>query len=360
MTHREKVLAVAVAASAVLWGGMRGVNRYRIAVDRNEGVASKAAAALDDAEFAVARGEKAKRQLIEWAKRSLPADRDFAKSLYQDWVRKELAAAGLTIESLTDKTLNRRTPHFGELSLEARAGGTLEQLTDFLYKFYAAPHLHRISAATLTPSDNGAKLAVILGVDALILPDSPRTSELASGEEQKLPHTKDEFRTSLTGRNVFVPHTPGADPAATQASGAHVSMIVSDGDGSFHLWIHVDAPEKTHKFKLGDNVEFGSFSGTLIEIDVIHAEFETKDGRVEVRLGQNLGEVKKIEEEVKADAEEGDESAPDKSGSDDTADEETADADTANADTADEETADEKTADDDTANEEKPDDNDAE
>ncbi len=298
MTQREKVLMGAVAASAVLWAGTGALARYRTAVDRNEGIAAKAATELDDAEFAVMRGEKAKRRLIDWAKRSMPIDPNVAKSRYQDWVRKELAAAGLTIESLADRTLNRRTTHYGELSLEARASGTLDQLTDFLYKFYAAPHLHRISAATVTPSENGAKLAVVLGVDALILPDSDRKTDLPKGDELKLPHTKDAFKTSLTGRNVFAPHTPGADPGATQASAARISMIVSDGDDGYHLWIHVASPEKTHKFEVGDKVEFGSFSGELIELDLDHAVFKTKDGRFEVRRGQNLGEVKKIEEEA--------------------------------------------------------------
>jgi hypothetical protein len=301
MTQREKVLAGAVAASAVLWVGMGALERYRTAVSRNENIAAKASTELDDAEFAVMRGEKAKRRLIEWSKRSLPTEPEVAKSLYQDWVRKELARAGLTIESLTDRAVNRRTKHYGELSLEAKTSGTLEQLTNFLYKFYAAPHLHRISTTTITPSENGAKLAVVLGVDALILPESDRKNELAKGDEQKLPHTQEAFKTSLTGRNVFAPHTPAADPGATQASAARISMIVSDGEGSYHLWIRVDSPEKTHKFEVGDKVEFGSFSGELVEIDLEHVVFKTKDGRYEVRRGQNLGEVKKIEEEAASD-----------------------------------------------------------
>jgi hypothetical protein len=296
MTQREKLLASAVAAVGVLWGGMRGLDRYRTAVDRNESLAAKAKNDLDDAEFAVQRGMKAKQRLIEWGKRSLPTDRDVAESLYQDWIRKELAAAGLTIEQVTDKTLNRRAPHFGELSVEARANGTLEQLSNFLYKFYAAPHLHRVSAATLTPSENGAKLAIVLGIDALILTESPRKAELSTEAEQKLPATQEEFKTHLVGRNVFAPHTPG-DPNAGQAGGAEASTIVSDGDGGYHLWVHTESPDKTHKFKVGDKVEFAGFKGTLVAIDGVElvATFEKSDGKYDVRLGQKLSEGKKID-----------------------------------------------------------------
>jgi hypothetical protein len=295
MTRREKLLAGAVAATGVLWGAMQGLDRYRAAVDANESLAYKAGEALDDAEFAVARGERAKRRLIEWAKRSLPTDRDVAESLYQDWVRAQLVAAGLTVEALSDKTLSRRQPHFGELSLEARAAGTLEQLTDFLYKFYAAPHLHRLSAATITPSENGAKLTAVLGIDALILPDAPRSKELATADEQKLPQSLEEFKTSLASRNMFAPHTP-ADDGAGQANAARFSGVSSDGQGGWHMWVSTSQPAKTRRFKQGDKLEFGSFSGELVEIDERHAVIQTAKGRVEVRFGQTLGQATPVAE----------------------------------------------------------------
>jgi hypothetical protein len=294
MTQREKILAGAVAGTAVLWGAMRGLERYRDAVAANESLASKAATALDDAEFAVQRGERAKRRLIDWSKRSLPTDRDVAKSLYQDWVRTQLTSAGLTVEQLADKSYARRETHYGELSLEARATGTLDQFTDFLFKFYSGPHLHRISAATITPSENGAKLTAILGIDALILADSTRTKELATGEGPKLPHTVDEFKSSLTSRNLFAPHTPGADPNAALA-GARFSTAVSDGNGGFHMWVFTENPAKTHKFKVGDKLEFGSFSGKLVEVDMQHAVIETANGLMEVRANQKLAEAKPVE-----------------------------------------------------------------
>jgi hypothetical protein len=296
VTQREKVLIGAVAATGVLWGAMRGFDRYRETVAANEGLAQRAADELDDAEFAVQRGEKAKRQLIEWSKRSLPTNADVAKSLYQDWIRSQLAAAGLTVEQVSDKTLNRANPNYGELSLEARASGTLEQLTDFLYKFYAAPHLHRISAATITPSENGAKLAVILGIDAISLSDSERTSELATGEEQSLPQSLDELRTSLASRNVFKPHQPGAVAEDSGANDAWVSAFTTYGDDGYLLWIKSGEPPKTRRFRVGSDIQYGKFSGKIVEIDFPGRRviIETADGRVEVGLDQNLGQAKPL------------------------------------------------------------------
>jgi hypothetical protein len=292
VTHREKVLAGAVAGSVALWVGMQGLGAYRRAVTAADQLQATAERELEDAEFAVARGQNAKDRLIAWAKRSLPTDREVAKSLYQDWVRAQLTAAGLTIESLADRPITRRERHFGELSLEARAAGTLEQLTDFLYKFYAAPHLHRIASATLTPSENGAKISALIGIDALILSDADRKTELATGPEQALPRPLEEFKTSLTARNVFAPHTPGAGPDAGAAGGARFATAVSDGQGGYHMWISTEA--NTRKFKPGDKIEYGTFSGTLLEVDLRHAVIETANGKMEVRAGKTLGEATKV------------------------------------------------------------------
>jgi hypothetical protein len=289
MTHREKVLAGAVAGAVAIWVGMQGLGSYRSAVDAADRLQETAERELEDAEFAVERGERAKGRLIEWSKRSLPTDREVAKSLYQDWVRAQLTAAGLQVEALTDRAITRRERHFGELSLEARAAGTLDQLADFLYKFYAAPHLHRIASATLTPSENGAKVTALIGIDALILSDADRKTELASGPEQPLPRPLEEFKTSLTARNVFAPHTPGAGPDAGAAGGARFATAVSDGQGGYHMWVSTDA--NTRKFKPGDKIEYGKFSGTVLEVDLRHAVIETADGKMEVRAGKTLGEA---------------------------------------------------------------------
>jgi hypothetical protein len=294
MTDREKKLAGAVAAVAVVWGGMKGVDRYRTALARNVSVQKQAVEALDEAEFAEARGERARRRLIEWGRRSLPTDRDVGESLYHDWLRKELTAAGLTVEQLAEKPVGRANPKYGEVAVDVRAVGTVAQLADFLYKFYTAPHLHRISSATITPSDGGAKLTAALGVDALILPEASRKDKLAEGDPQKLPLTQEELRKSVVDRNLFAAYTgEKADGGAGEESKAVVRGFVSDAD-AFVMTIKIDEPAKTRHFRAGDSIEFGKFSGKVVELDGRHAVIETANGKVEVRLGQNLGEAKPV------------------------------------------------------------------
>ena len=47
----------------------------------------------------------------------------------------------------------------------------------------------------------------------------------------------------------------------------------------------------TRKFKPGDKIEYGKFSGTLLEVDLRHAVIETADGKMEVRAGKTLGDA---------------------------------------------------------------------
>ena len=53
-----------------------------------------------------------------------------------------------------------------------------------------------------------------------------------------------------------------------------------------------DAKKSLH-FRRGDSINIGKFTGTVVELDSRRAVIETADGRVEVQLGQNLGEATK-------------------------------------------------------------------
>jgi hypothetical protein len=293
------MLAIGVAGAAVLFGAMRGFERYRKNVADNEQTATKAATALDDAKFAMQRGQKADQRLRDLDRRSLPTDPDVAESLYQDWLRKQLTEAGLQEVQVTDKTYNRRNANFSEITTEAKASGQVEQFTAFLYKFYASPHLHRISGATLTPSDNGAKLAIVLTVDALVLPEATRKSELSKAEPQKLPRPRMRSKraspaATCSSRTPRAPIPMRASPASAKLSG-----IISDGKGGFLLWVTTESPAKTRKFRIGDKLDYGSFKGKLVELDFRggRAVFETDNGNVEALLDHTLAEAKPVEKD---------------------------------------------------------------
>jgi hypothetical protein len=300
VTSREKMLTGAVAAAGVLWFGTQGLTRYRDAVQRNTSQQLEAEQALSEANTAVIRGQNARRQLNKWVSQSLPSNREVAKSLYQDWLRSQLTGAGLEVTQLSDKSGSSRNAQFTELATEIRGAGTLAQVADFLYRFYTAPHLHRISGATVTAADGGKKLNLVLTVNALILPDAKRTDRLAEGEPRKLGGTMEEFRDRLVGRNLFAAYTPKSDGKAAEAQKDEVAGKTKVTGMAYGLegWlmsVRTEGSGDVKYFKHGDKIEFGKVKGTVVEVDGRRAVIETDKGRLEIRLGQSFAEAVPIE-----------------------------------------------------------------
>jgi hypothetical protein len=289
------MLTGAVATAGVLWFGTQGLNRYRDAVERNTNQQIEAEQALSEANTAVLRGQNARRQLNKWVSQSLPSNREVAKSLYQDWLRSQLTGAGLEVTGLSDKSANSRNPQYTELATEVRATGTLAQLADFLYRFYTAPHLHRISNATITPEDGGKKLSAALTISALILPDAKRTDKLAEGEAQNLGGKMEEFRDRLVGRNLFAAYSPKADGQAQaqkdeEAAKTKVTGFLYGLEG-WIMSVRTEGSGDIQYFKTGDKIEFGKVKGSVVSVEDRRAVIETDSGRLEIRLDQNFSQA---------------------------------------------------------------------
>lgn len=295
MTSRERALIGAVAAAGALWFGSQGLARYRDAVAKNQSQQTAAETALNEGHVAQLRGQRARKRLSDWRNRSLPTDQQVAESLYQDWIRSQATGAGMTVTQITDKSGVTRNAQFGEAALELRAEGTLAQLADFLYRFYTAPHLHRISNASITAADGGQKLSLVMTATALILADSRQTDALAEGEPQPIEGVKslDEIRQRLVDRNLFVAHSPKAQGEPTNDGGAAEAIfsgVTYESDG-WVMSVRNKTSGSVSRFKKGDPVAFGAMKGKVLEIENRRAVIETDKGRVELRLGQNFSEA---------------------------------------------------------------------
>jgi hypothetical protein len=296
MTSRERTLIGAVGAAGLLWFGTQGLSRYREAVDRNATVQLEAERSLSEARAAELRGQRARKQVNEWRSRSLPTNREVAESLYQDWLREQVVAAGMTVTQIADKSGSARNPQFGEVAVEVRAEGSLAQLVEFLHRFYSGPHLHRISSATLTTADGGQKLTFGMTATALILPDAKRTDTLAEGDPQPIDGVKslDDVRKRLTDRNLFAAYAAKTDggqkSADNTAAEAEFSATVYGSDG-WQAWVRNKSSGAVSRFEKGDAIEFGALKGKVVELESRRMVIETDKGRVELREGQNFSQT---------------------------------------------------------------------
>lgn len=291
MTQREKVLAGAVAAAGVLWFGMGALQRYRDAVGRNDAVRTEAQQSLDDAKLKVIRGQHARRQLRNWEGQSLPSRIDVAKSLYQDWLREQLTGAGLEVTQLVERTVAGRNQRYEEVGVDVTATGTLAQLTDFLHRFYSAVHLHRVTQATFTGTDNGQKLSINLTIGALALPEANREDKLAEGEPRPMTSPLEEVRTRLVARNLFAPPAPKAGPAPDTESADTFFTWQTYGERGRMMGLRTKSSGKMRYYYQGDSVEVGQFKGKVLEVEDSRVILETDKGKMELRIGQSLNEA---------------------------------------------------------------------
>ena len=218
MSQRERTLAILVGVAVVLWAGTVGLERFDEAKRRNEQVAVTTQGELSQAKAAHLRGENALARIRDWQTRSLPTDLDIAKSFYQDWLRQELIDSGLAVRNVREQSPRVSRQQYQQATFIVSASGTLDKLVGFLYRFYQAKHLHRISAASLIPNESRTSLEVSLTVDALSLPNSDRTNALAEGSIETFAEPAEALVQELTSRNIFVAYRPPAPPPVEKSA----------------------------------------------------------------------------------------------------------------------------------------------
>lgn len=308
MTPRERNLALIVGAMVALWGASIGWKKYQTALEQNSNAQINAAQELSTAKTAALRGRRAQGKLRKWNKQSLPTDPDFAKSLYQDWIRRQLTDAGLTVKSLAASSPRSQSKSFSEYNFAVSATGKVTQLADFLYKFYQAKHLHRISQTTLTPSEDRQSLTISLEVDAIALPKADREDQLAEGTIESFQRPFEAFQQSIEQRNLFAkyeapkpevaevrdrPEPQGEDEAAKAIfSGIHY------GDDGWLMLVRMKESGKLLYFREGDEISIGRFQGTIEELDgdQRRAVVDTGRRRVQVLFGKPLSEADPLRE----------------------------------------------------------------
>ena len=258
MTMREKMLAAAVAAMVLLWGGNRMWNRYNasIAVKRTQLIAAQER--LGEAKLAFAQGEAAMSQLDDWQSRSLPANREAAQSLYRVWLETQLKAAGLTVEEF--QPLQRLTPAVGysAVGYTVNAHGPLKSLTNFLHEYYRSNLLQQITRLQLRPDMNPAA-AQDLAADRSTDPAGHGQREAARGcrradgetggdrlrnvDRRAATCSPSTARRAPSRRHRAARDTP-PPPKFDDAKFAYFTATIQV-DGRYQAWIHIRTTNET-------------------------------------------------------------------------------------------------------------------
>jgi hypothetical protein len=284
MNRREKILASAIGAVAVLYGGnwlyqanyVAPLNERAADVDRlRENVAKR--------ELDIARFRKANQQLKRWQAQSLPADPEIARGLYQGWLVGLVGNAGFLTPNVDSSEPITRKGLYTSLRFTARGRGTPEQLTRFLFDFYRADHLHHIESLNLTPVPRSDELDIALSIEALSLPEGERKDQLSTRTSERLASDQLADYRVIVDRNLF-----GIGGGGYDAADFAYLTAITEVNGEPEAWFTLRASGELLKLRNGQPFQIGALAGSIAEISDSDVILNCEDERWLVGVGESL------------------------------------------------------------------------
>lgn len=200
-------------------------------------------------------------RLVAFKQRALPYDREEARRVYQKWLfdlaNKEVALQQVDIKPPAESA-NRDV--WRQFSFTVNGVGTLEQITQFLFRFHKSNLLHRIGSLRITPIKDSKNLKITMRADALALPGAPSGQPLADQPGSDLRYeTLADYNEIILERNLFGPENnpPSFRSPGTQrgyrGKSVSISLSASDKDPLDKIsWKLVNAPEGARLRDSGD------------------------------------------------------------------------------------------------------------
>jgi hypothetical protein len=261
---------------------------------RNE-IASKSKQ-VEDAQSAV-------KQLAEWEKLSLPGDEGAAQALYQDYLFKLMRDCHFEEPQVSaDKT--QKAKSYTSIPFTIRGRVSLENLTEFLYRFHACDSrvLHQVRTLSIARTDTKSKsLSVTIILAALALDNAPHRGALIPDGEDPRSLTiadvaMDTFQV-IAKKNIFEPFTePTKEPDKPQVDAArHVvfSGCTQSGDEP-EAWIYDRLTNENRFLRAGDEFAMAGLKGRIVSVAASNIVIEMDDKQWSLKLGKNLRELKEI------------------------------------------------------------------
>lgn len=280
--HRNKLLMGILGLIAVfLAGNWLLENLLEGPLEARRQTQASLEKSIEKQQVSLARARKAGKQLSVWEEQSLPSNTEVASSTYQVWLLQIIQHAGLSAQGVNSSEPVTRKG-YSLLSFSARAHGTLEQLTRFLFEFYRAGHLHQIRSLSITPIQKTGELDLAISVEAMVLPSTGRDKEFTTQISDRLASEKLDDYMSIVERNLF-DVVGGLDPTDQT-----VLTTVTYVDDEPEVWFSLRGTDELLKLKKGDRLESGQFSGIISEIDDTDVIIKSDGERWLLSIGENL------------------------------------------------------------------------
>jgi hypothetical protein len=297
---REKILLAAVLVLVGVMGLNYVYGRLQQQFDERQQQISALRRDISRKKLQVLKGTRASKRLSQFQDRSLPAEAEFARSLYQNWLIGLVEEAGIS-GGVTSQSPQTQRGAFDRLSFTVAGAGSLEQVVRLLHEFYTANHLQQVRMLSLKPLDEGKRFDMILAIEALAVPGAAHADRLPSPGPPRLRMTQlAAYQKPIAERNIFAPFKPPAPPKVVEAppppppsfdAARHttVSAIISK-DGRPQVWLNNRTSGKVLRLDEGSQFEVGALRGTIQRIGLRDVEVLAGGKRWLLTLGEHLRE----------------------------------------------------------------------
>lgn len=205
MTQRERVLAIGVGGLLCLVVVNWLFGKYRTAVNTRETQKDNLISEIETIEATKLEGEYARLQMDEYYKRSLPGNKEVARSLYQQWLISIANQNGLGNPDLTHVNTSSIDNLYDRISFRLEGRSEFPEVVDLLHDFYSKDYLHRIRTLDINPNRSGGGFTVKLTIDALSMKNAPEDAPDPGTESWRIDADLASYRDTILNRNFFEP-----------------------------------------------------------------------------------------------------------------------------------------------------------
>ncbi len=312
LPKRERILLAVIGAAlsllVVWWAGSAVWGVFSQSLTKR----ATLRADVEKNQMALLRGNCAAKRLADWELHSLPTNRDLARSLYQNWLLSlvdKVKLQGANVDS--QPSVMRKGAVFEKLGFTVRGTGNLQQLTQFLYDFYRAGHLHQLRRLEIEPIEGGRQLTLTFTIEALILPKADRKDKLTAEEADRTLRPLAEYNDAIVKRNLFSPYTPPPPEPPKIAEkppevppenfnpvkAAFVTAIVQEDDRP-QVWVNLRTSGEILKLRSGDKIDVGTYHGTITSINSMDVVIQAEGKQYRATLGKSIFEAVPIRDAV--------------------------------------------------------------
>jgi hypothetical protein len=215
--------------------------------------------------------------------------------LYQNWLSSLAASVNFRGRTLVSNEAGPRRDQFARIPFTLHAQAKLENLVEFMYKFYKAGFLHQILKLEVKPIQNSPDLDLNFTIEALSLPTAESKKKLPEKTPYVLKLAKlSDYRDPIVKRDFFAPYvappptSPRREGTVDPADFAFITGF-TEVDGEAKVWLQDRMGDKPWRLGAGETFTVGNAKGTVQSIGLdgeVTVEF---DGHRRVlHVGDNL------------------------------------------------------------------------